>query len=399
MNTDDKRISPDVAEPDCDQESMAVTQLRPPESEQRTSPTLNPATLQPGDKIGSYEIIDKIAQGGSATIYRAEHLGLQRTVALKVMAPVLATHPDFVEMFVREARSTAKLKHNNIVQTYDAGTYEGIPFLAMELVDGGNLMELIRNRNDVQQLRILEIMLAVADALDYGQKKLQLTHGDIKPENVLIDIDGTPKLADFGLAETIACRRKQIGNGKNVYITPLYAAPETLSRSAIPGEPHPDIYSFACMMFHLLTGEPPFKDTNMKELVYSHMQRIPPDLRTVIPDVNYHLNEIVAEMMSKNPAMRPGSWEEIHDRLETIIAEIKTPIRYTIKRHISLMFTFTQRDYIVILMLYAGIVIYMHRIFGIVLISLILLINYLMKSVHEPQSWVGIFKPFDEEEE
>ena len=397
MKMNDKSIPPAAVKSDFDQESMAVTQLRAPESRNGVPEKMNAGALQPGDKIGSYEIIDRIAQGGSATIYRAEHLGLQRTVALKVMAPVLAKHPDFVDMFVREARSTAKLKHPNIVQTYDAGTCDGIPYLAMELVDGGNLMELIRNRDGVEILRLLEIMLDIADALNYGQKKLQLTHGDIKPENVLLDLDGTPQLADFGLSETIACRRKQSENSKNVYITPLYAAPETLSRSAIPGEPHPDIYSFGCMMFHLITGDPPFKDTKMKELIYSHMQRIPPELKTLIPDINYHLNELVAEMMSKNPANRPGSWEEIHDRLETIIAEIKTPIRYTIKRHISLLFTFRPCDYMVILILYAAIVIYMHRIFGIVLISLILLINYLMKSVNEPQSWVGIFKPFDEE--
>ena len=398
MNSDTKTIPPDAVKSDFDQESMAVTQLRPPESANSVPQKMSTGSLEAGDKIGSYEIIDKIAQGGSATIYRAEHLDLQRTVALKVMAPVLAKHPDFVDMFVREARSTAKLKHPNIVQTYDAGTCDGIPYLAMELVDGGNLMELIRNHKNINILQLLEIMVAIADALDYGQKKLQLTHGDIKPENVLLDVDGTPKLADFGLSETIACRRKQSENSKNVYITPLYAAPETLSRSAIPGEPHPDIYSFGCMMFHLITGDPPFKDTKMKELIYSHMQRIPPELKTIIPDINYHLNEIVAEMMSKNPAMRPASWEEIHDRLETIIAEIKTPLRYTVKRHISLLFKFRPCDYTAVLILYAGIVIYMNRLFGIVLIFLILLINYLMKSAHEPQSWVGIFKPFDEEE-
>jgi serine/threonine-protein kinase len=216
----------------------------------------------------------------------------------------------------------------------------------MELVDGGNLMELIRNREDIDTLHLLEIMKDMADALHYGQEKLHLTHGDIKPENVLLDLDGIPHLADFGLAETIACRRKKSESNKNVYITPLYAAPETLSRSAIPGEPHPDIYSFGCMMFHLITGDPPFKDTRIEELIYSHMQRVPPELNTLIPSINYNLNKLVAEMMSKNPAKRPGSWSEIRDRLGEIIEEIKTPLRYTAKRHISLAFSFTSRDYI-----------------------------------------------------
>ena len=397
MKIDDKSIQADTSAGSFDEESLAVTQLRTSQPG-KTLPKMGGGALHPGDKIGSYEIIDKIAQGGSAIIYRAEHLGLQRTVALKVMAPVLTKHPDFVDMFVREARSTAKLKHPNIIQTFDAGTCDGIPYLAMELIDGGNLMEFIRNRKGVEILKLLNIMLDIADALNYGQKKLHLTHGDIKPENVLLDLDGTPQLADFGLAETIACRRKKSESSKNIYITPLYAAPETLSRSAIPGEPHPDIYSFGCMMFHLITGDPPFKDTKMDELIYSHMQRIPPELKTLIPDINFHLNAIVAQMMSKNPAMRPASWEEIHERLETIIAEIKTPVRYTIKRHISLAFTFTSRDYMIIILMYAAIVIYMYRIWGSVLLALLILVNYLMKSVNEPQSWVGIFKPLEEKE-
>jgi serine/threonine-protein kinase len=393
--TDNEDTPPEAVPAPMDEESLAVTQVRNPKSE-RKSLDFFAGRLNTGDKIGSYEIIDKIAQGGSATIYRAEHLGLQRTVALKVMAPVLAKHPDYVDMFVREARATAKLKHPNIVQTFDAGTCNGTPYLAMELVDGGNLMELIQNREDVDTLHLLEIMKDVADALHYGQEKLHLTHGDIKPENVLLDLDGIPHLADFGLSETIACRRKKSESNKNVYTTPLYAAPETLSRSAIPGEPHPDIYSFGCMMFYLITGDPPFKGTRIEELIYCHMQILPPELNTLIPSINYNLNKLVAEMMSKNPAKRPKSWSEIRDRLGGIIEEIKTPLRYTAKRHISLAFSFTSRDYIFIITLYAAILISLHRVFGIVLISLIILVNYLLKSVNEPQSWVGMFKSKDE---
>jgi len=395
-DTNTNNIPAEAVHASLDPESLSVTQptISP---EERKHLDFLAGRLTAGDKIGSYEIIDKIAQGGSATIYRAEHLGLQRTVALKVMAPALAKHPDFVDMFVREARATAKLKHPNIVQTFDAGTCDGTPYLAMELIDGGNLMELIRNREELNILNLLEVMVDLADALHYGQEKLHLTHGDIKPENVLIDLDGHPHLADFGLAETIACRRRKSESSKNVYITPLYAAPETISRSAIPGEPHPDIYSFGCMMFHLLTGDPPFKDTRMEELIYSHMQRVPPELNTLMPDINYDLNLLVAEMMSKNPAKRPGSWGEIRDRLENIREEIKTPVRYTVKRHISLAFSFSSRDYIFIILLYAGILIYLHRTIGTVLLSLTILINYLLKSVNEPQSWVGMFKSKDEE--
>lgn len=345
-------------------------------------------SLKPGDKIGSYEIIDKIAHGGSATIYRAEHIGLQRSVALKVMAPALTKQPGFIEMFVREARSTAKLKHPNIVQTYDAGTVDGVPYLAMELIDGGNLMQLIRNKEDVTILQILEIMLAVADALNYGQEKLHLTHGDIKPENVIIDLEGNPHLADFGLAETISCRRKRSEGNKNVFITPLYASPETISRSAIPGEPYPDIYSFGCMMYHIITGNPPFQDNQLQELVYSHMQRVPPELITLLPDINLNLSDLVAQMLNKNPANRPANWQEIHTRLSSIIEELKNPIRYKIKKHCKFAFTLNNREKIIILLLYAVIILYQNLIFGIFLIIGTILVNYFFKSMKEPEIWI-----------
>lgn len=344
--------------------------------------------LQAGDRIGSYEIIDKIAQGGSATIYRAEHVGLQRSVALKVMAPALAKHPDLVEMFVREAHSTSKLKHPNIVQTYDAGTIDGTPYLAMELIDGGNLMELIIHRDDVKLLKIIEIMLAIVDALNYGQERLHLTHGDIKPENVIIDLEGVPHLADFGLAETIACRRKRNEGDKKVYITPLYAAPETLSRTSLPGEPHPDIYSFGCMMYHVITGEPPFQDNQIEQLVYSHMQRIPPELESMMPDINSELSKLVAQMLSKNPAKRPGSWKEIHSRLASIIDEMKKPLRFTIKKHFKLAFTFNKREQFIFLLIYAFIFICQNPILGPFLIICTILVNYFFKTLKEPHIWI-----------
>jgi len=353
--------------------------------------------MKTGERLGSYEIIDKIAHGGSATIYRAEHVGLQRSVALKVMAPVLAKHPDFVEMFVREARSTAKLKHPNIVQTFDAGTIDGTPYLAMELIDGWNLTEYVLHKEEIEIPELLEIMFAVVDALSYGQERLHLTHGDIKPENIIIDHEGKPHLADFGLAETISCRRKQTEGKKNVYLTPLYAAPETLSRSAIPGEPHPDIYSFGCMMFHIITGNPPFQDNKIEELVYSHMQRIPPDLTTLIPDINNDLSDLVAQMMSKNPANRPGSWKEIRLKLASIIEEMKNPLRYKIKKHFKLAFTFKKREQLVLLLLFALIFICLHPKLGPFLILSTIIVNYLFKSLNEPQIWISFLRNKNDE--
>lgn len=354
----------------------------------------NLGNLPPGDKFGNYEIIDRIARGGSATVYIAEHLELSRTVALKIISSHAGDNTAFLEMFTRETKASGKLDHPNIVHTYDAGTVDDTPYIAMEFIEGGNLKDYLDDSSDEDMPlpKLLTIMRDVADALWYGQETLQLTHGDIKPENILLSFDGTPHLADFGLSETIASKTKRNEEDAKIMATPIYVAPEIISRRALPGDPRPDIYSFGCMLFHLITGEPPFKESDVSALVMSHMRAKAPSLVTLVPGICRNLSKLVDEMLKKVPDDRPQSWESIRDRLSDIIDEVNSPKTHIVKRHISLTFSFTKGQHQLLLLVCAAWLIYSNPILGPVFLVLTLLVNYLVKSLHEPQNWLGIFK-------
>ena len=364
-------------------------------AENQQKPTTESDDLFPGDRFGNYEIIDRLARGGSATVYVAEHTDLNRTVALKIISTRLASDDAFLEMFTREAKASAKLDHTNIVQTYDAGTINNTPYIAMEFIEGGSLKDYLdaTSREYMPLVKLLTILRDITDALRYGQETLQLTHGDIKPENILLSFDDTPHLADFGLSETIASKKKrENSDNSKVLATPVYVAPEIISRQALPGDPRPDIYSFGCMTFHLITGEPPFKDRDISSLIMSHMRTPAPSLATIVPEICKNLSDLVDEMLQKHPNDRPQSWSEARDRFSEIIEEIKKPKTYILKRHLSLIVSFSKRQLALLLLGCVGLMLYLHPALTSFLLILTLLINYLVKSTKEPQNWLGIFK-------
>ncbi|NOY74427.1 MAG: serine/threonine protein kinase [Kiritimatiellaeota bacterium] len=372
-------------------QSLVVTRAF---TEEPDGKRFNSAKLSPGDRFGNYEIIDFIARGGSGAVHLAEHTDLNRTVALKIVSSHLAEDDSFREMFTREAKASSKLNHPNIVQTYDAGTIDGTPYLAMEYIEGGSLKDYVGlpPEESMPLPKLLSIMRDVADALRYGQETLQLTHGDIKPENILLSFDDKPHLADFGLSETIASKKKMEGNSTKVLATPVYVAPEIVARQALPGDPRPDIYSFGCMMFHLITGEPPFKASDVSALILSHMRKKAPSLMSLVPGICKNLSDLVDEMLQKHPNDRPQNWIEARNRISDIIEELKHPRTHILKRHIALVVAFTQIELKILIAACAALMIYLHPVLGTFLAALILLINYLIKSLKEPQNWLGIFK-------
>ncbi len=309
---------------------------------------LEPDKLSPGFKIGNYEIIDKIGEGGHATLYRAEQVNLQRNVALKVVSSEFSKDSEFVEMFIREAHSMAKLDHPNIVKVYDAGmTPEGLSYLAMELVEGGDLQEMIYQKDQLPLDRVLDIALKISDALSYGQKFMQLTHGDLKPANIMLDFDGVPKLADFGLAETIFhCAKRK---SSKVYGTPLYVSPETISGKRRPCDIQADIYSFGCMLYHLVADEPPFQAESLKELVFKHLKNSPPKLSQAVPGTPARLSALVYTMMAKKPFERPESWAKINSELKTVIRQRQHPLLHAMFQHWNYAFDYSEREMIILL--------------------------------------------------
>jgi|GEM_PF-6583365 len=269
--------------------------------------------LTSGTIVSGFRIDTEIGRGSFGIVYKALQLNLERMVALKILSDELARDNDFVDNFFREARLAASLSHPNIVQAYDAGaTPEGIYYFAMELIEGETLEARINRSGRIPQETAIEIALKIAKALDYAWERQKLTHGDIKPENIIINSSGEPKLADLGLAK--------IGNEDregHLMVTPLYAPPEVISGVASYDPGRADIYSFGGTFYHMLSGTPPFNEDDPEKVMQMHLNDIPVSLAERV-NIHPDLSFITDRMLAKNPDERPHDWQEIIHFLEAV---------------------------------------------------------------------------------
>ncbi|MBP5530525.1 MAG: serine/threonine protein kinase [Lentisphaeria bacterium] len=265
-----------------------------------------------GNEFGNYRIISELGRGNNGVVYLAEQQPLDREVALKVLLPEHSRNAEYVQLLMNEARAAARMCHPNIVQALDAGTIGGCCFLAMEYVRGRTLEHIRIESPEIISFEFLVgISIQLADALDYAWNNFQLTHGDIKPENLLISDDGrTLKLADLGLAHVSGRVNSDDGS---IMATPMYVAPEVVSGSG--GGVRSDIYSFGVMFYELIAGEPPFRG-NTETLLRCHLEVPAPPLSSVNPDVPPELAEFTDRMLAKSPDDRPQSWQEVKSFLE-----------------------------------------------------------------------------------
>ncbi len=253
-------------------------------------------------RLPQFEILKLLGRGGMGVVYQARQVNLDRIVALKILPPVDALTPDFVERFRREARSLAKLSHPNIVGVHEFGESGGLYFLAMEFVDGANLREVQRARRMTPQ-EALAVVPKICDALQFAHEE-GVVHRDIKPENILIDKRGRVKIADFGLAKLL--RRDQAdhtltGTGMTLG-TPRYMAPEQLDRPETVDH-RADIYSLGVVFYEMLTGEVP-------------MGRFAPPSEKVQIDVK--LDEIVLHALERDVERRYQHASEVRTAVETV---------------------------------------------------------------------------------
>lgn len=189
-------------------------------------PLMGSTYLYPGTIIGGFMVENEIGRGGMGIVYKAKQLKLERMVALKTLADELSQDNEFVDRFFAEARSAASLSHPNIVQVFDAGsTIDGICYFAMELIEGETLESRIKREGRLKQKPGLDIAKKISTALDYAWKRQQLSHGDIKPDNIIMNSSGEVKLADLGLAKSVHDK----DNKAAPMGTPLYVAPELIS--------------------------------------------------------------------------------------------------------------------------------------------------------------------------
>ena len=269
---------------------------------------------QPRILAGRYRLEQVIGRGGMSTVYRATDLSLDRTVAVKVaLDPQAEENPVYVARFKREARAAAALNHSGAVTVFDAGADGPTRYIVMEFVDGRSLADILREQDPPRPLeprRAARIAEQIADTL-VAAHAAGIVHRDIKPGNVMVEAADRVKVLDFGIARTsdaVALTRTA-----SVLGTAPYMAPEQAMGN--PADARSDIYSLGCVLFEMLTGEPPFMADVAAAVLHQHVHVQPKAPSERNPAVPPALDALVLEMLAKAPNDRPQTAAEVRDRL------------------------------------------------------------------------------------
>lgn len=254
-----------------------------------------------GSTVSHYTILDKLGEGGMGVVYLARDTRLERLVALKFLPPDLASTPTARQRFVNEARAASALNHPNVAVVYDVADSEGHSFIAMELVEGQSLKELLRDeRLSAEQVHALA--LQIADGLQAAHSK-GIVHRDIKPENLLVTREGHVKIMDFGIAKRgTDAGLTQTGTTLG---TLAYMSPEQLLADTV--DPRSDLWSLGVVLYELLTRELPFRRDREAAILYEILNREPTPVEVHRPDTPPHLRALIAQLLQKDPERRPSS--------------------------------------------------------------------------------------------
>ena len=246
-----------------------------------------------------YHLLNRIGEGGMAVVYRAYDRALDRVVALKVLRPGYGDDTAFLARFQREARAAAGLDHPNIVTVFDVGQDEDWHYIVMEYVEGQNLKDKIRDESPFRVGQALDIAIQVCAAAGYAHRA-GLVHCDLKPQNVLVTTNGRVKVTDFGIARAFS--PGATGEPEVVWGTPQYLSPEQAAGN--PPTSASDVYAIGVILYEMLAGELPFMAEDAQTLALKHLQEEPPALSIRNPRVPLHIAQIVHRALSKDPAKR-----------------------------------------------------------------------------------------------
>ena len=266
----------------------------------------------PGTLVGSYRIEKVLARGGMSTVYRATHTTLDRTVALKVLSAEFARDQTNRERFITEWAIAAALRHPNILPVHDAGEVGDRLFLAMELIDGGDLGHKIIREGALPPQNAVRTLEQTAAALDAAHAA-GLVHRDVKPGNILLNGDRA-LLTDFGLSKVLSSDTRLTAPGRMVGTAP-YLAPEQIRGERVT--PRTDVYALGCVIFETLTGASPFDAESDFALMYAHLERPAPRMTERRPSLPDAADDVVAKAMEKDPDDRYASAGAAIDALKT----------------------------------------------------------------------------------
>ncbi|GAA1483152.1 Stk1 family PASTA domain-containing Ser/Thr kinase [Gordonia sinesedis] len=268
-----------------------------------------------------YELGETLGFGGMSEVHFARDVLLNRDVAIKVLRADLARDPSFYLRFRREAQNAAKLNHPTIVQVFDTGESDGddgpLPFIVMEYVDGDTLRDVLRANGPVSPRQAMTWMADVAAAMDFSHRN-GIVHRDMKPANVMIDKSGAVKVMDFGIARAMSDSTSTMTQTSAVLGTAQYLSPE--QARGIKVDPRSDIYSMGCVLFELLTGQPPFTGDSPVAVAHQHVHEDPPWPSAIRPDIPRELDSVVLKAMSKNKENRYQSAADLRADLIKVLA-------------------------------------------------------------------------------
>ncbi|HEY71292.1 MAG TPA: serine/threonine protein kinase [Anaerolineae bacterium] len=266
---------------------------------------------------GRYEIIRRVGSGGMAYVLRARDLNLQREVAIKVMRTNLVQQSEFRARFLQEARAAANLSHPNIVTIHDFGQDGDRFFIVMEYVEGTDLKTLIHDQGRFPMNDALSYMMQICNGVGYAHRA-GLVHCDLKPQNILVAEDGRVKITDFGIAVTLATVQPE-STQDLVWGSPHYFAPEQIM-GASPS-PATDVYALGVVLFEMLTGRLPFEADDLMLLAELHSTVSPPSPLEFVPDLPPAIGQIILKVLSKEPAARYRTADQLGRVLATFIEQ------------------------------------------------------------------------------
>jgi len=268
-------------------------------------------------ELGGFEIIHKVGEGGMGVVYKARQKSLDRIVAVKVLPSKLGRDTKFVTRFAREARSSAKLNHSNVVQVFDVGIDRGLHYLAMEYVDGPNIKTLLKQGKVFKEREALKIVKQIARALQYAEG-VGVLHRDVKPDNILLTSSGIAKLSDLGLA-------KHLGEDSGLTVhgttlgTPDYMSPEQ-AKGAKDLDIRSDLYSLGVTLFHMVTGKPPFTGDAPTIVMLKHINESPPDAHKLNPKLSRNCAKLISTLLRKKREQRIQTPAELIGQIDEVLS-------------------------------------------------------------------------------
>ncbi len=269
-----------------------------------------------------YQLLEQLGYGGMAEVFRARDLMLDRNIAIKILRPDFSGNEDFQNNFRQEARAAANLSHPNIVTVHDFGFADDMLYIVMEYIPGKDLKQLIRERGRFPVEDAIPLIFQACAGIGYAHRA-GLVHCDVKPHNMLVSSDGRLKVTDFGIARALST----IAPGEKtdvVWGSPLYFSPEQ-ARGEAPS-PASDVYSLGVVLYELLSGTPPFTAGSADELARLHISGRPIPIREYLPDIPSALEEIIMKVLSKEPASRYRTADQLGRVLKTFGTQQDAPL-------------------------------------------------------------------------